>query len=522
VDITGQASDDVVVARVVYRVEDGTDIECLVEGVMSVTWYATDIPLTEGNNEVIVKAYDAAGNESDDSMTIHYLALQQPAGLRTDDLASASFTLVWDPVDNANGYRVYLDEAGYGPDVTDGTELVISGLLPGVTYSLEVSAYNDYGEGPISEALQVTTAQYTISGSIVPSGGIVEVFKDGFKIDETTADEGTYHFTGLAVESEYFLRSYYFLNEFQGYFPYTQSVDFSDYSATVDIALDAVTELTPTDKSGAFWGAATYHADDVLTGDVVTVKDPDNVMCGVYIVQNEGEYGLVTVYGDESGTTEDEGAQEDQRMSFYINEEYARAQGPDDPVWNDTVTRNVDLEAQGDVCSIVMLHKGWNCLTVRVRPVNSDVREVFSDIQDRLIIMREYDTEGVRVYDPAIPFRFCTFTEVAENHGVQIKLDEECLCMIAGEDIAAGGALQLHAGWNVVPYYGNGETDVSTYFSGIMEDVVIIRGYYSDGVRVYDPAIPQRFNTLTILEPPFAYQVKMQSSSETYDLNPEP
>lgn len=39
----------------------------------------------------------------------------------------------------------------------DGTEYVDSGIDLGSTYTYQVAAYDDYGEGPLSEAPEVTT-----------------------------------------------------------------------------------------------------------------------------------------------------------------------------------------------------------------------------------------------------------------------------------------------------------------------------------------------------------------------------
>ena len=169
---------------------------------------------------------------------------------------------------------------------------------------------------------------------------------------------------------------------------------------------------------------------------------------------------------------------------------------------------------------VVDLYQGWNCVTVGVVPESCDVRDVFVDITASVIIMREYASDGVRVFDPNIPFRFCTLSSIGEAFGYQVKMSAPACCMVTGMRIAADTSLTLHRGWNVVPYYGTDTCEVPDYFSPVMDHVIIIRGYHSDGVRVYDPSIPERFNTLTALEAPFAYQVKMADDQSEYVLIP--
>ena len=370
--------------------------------------------------------------------------------------------------------------------------------------------------------LAVTTLPETctVSGTVTPTGTVLELYYEGNLINTTTADDGSYTFSGLAQGKPYQIRAYCFINTFQGYYPQTKTVTPTGDTETMDFSLETTPLAIVTDSSTGVWGTAIKDGDDVIIGDVVSVEDMDSTICGIYFVQYNGEYGIMTVYGDETGTPGDEGMSEGERMVFRINGKLAQVLGPDTPDWSDAASLNVNLSSQGETCALIDVHQGWNCITVRVLPTVKDLREVFSGLVASTIIMRQYNANGVGVYDPTVAFRFCSFTEVAENYGIQMKLTQGNTFMIIGQEIPSDTVLTLHKGWNIVPYYGAGAVDVETYFEAVINDIIIIRCYQPDGTQVWDPSIPSRFNTLTTIEAPYAYQVKMKSTSDTYVLRP--
>lgn len=54
-------------------------------------------------------------------------------------------------------------------------------------------------------------------------------------------------------------------------------------------------------------------------GDRLTVFDEQGTLCGQFTLIKEGQYGFVPVYGDDRGTTVDEGADVGSPLSFYLN-----------------------------------------------------------------------------------------------------------------------------------------------------------------------------------------------------------
>ena len=77
--------------------------------------------------------------------------------------------------------------------------------------------------------------------------------------------------------------------------------------------------LKPTNIFADIWGKDSA----VGIGDVITVKDPQGVLCGMTTVKTERKY-IIHVYGDHPSTTEDEGAISRDTLTILVNEKPRR------------------------------------------------------------------------------------------------------------------------------------------------------------------------------------------------------
>ncbi|KPA19456.1 hypothetical protein MHK_000324 [Candidatus Magnetomorum sp. HK-1] len=75
-------------------------------------------------------------------------------------------------------------------------------------------------------------------------------------------------------------------------------------------------------------------------GDIISVYDSDNILCGKSQVQVNGQYGLMSVYRDDPLTKNiDEGAEPGDILSVYLNDKLISPVNIDTIVW----TQNGDL-----------------------------------------------------------------------------------------------------------------------------------------------------------------------------------
>jgi len=87
-----------------------------------------------------------------------------------------------------------------------------------------------------------------------------------------------------------------------------------------------------------------YGTGELAAGDVVEFFDPEGTLCGRSVVEEEGGYGLMAVYGDDPMTPDiDEGAREGDCLTIRVNgQEVYPVGGP--PVWErEGETRRIDL-----------------------------------------------------------------------------------------------------------------------------------------------------------------------------------
>jgi hypothetical protein len=93
-------------------------------------------------------------------------------------------------------------------------------------------------------------------------------------------------------------------------------------------------QLVPTNIWMNFYGLnCTLDGQLLPVGSVVTVCDPEGILCGAFTVTQVGRYGLLPVYEDDPWTQVDEGAAPGDSLQFYINGVLATVTGPDQPVW---------------------------------------------------------------------------------------------------------------------------------------------------------------------------------------------
>jgi hypothetical protein len=92
--------------------------------------------------------------------------------------------------------------------------------------------------------------------------------------------------------------------------------------------------VVPTNNWMNFYGLeCTLDGQPLPVGSVITVRDPEGILCGEFSVTQAGRYGLMPVYGDDLSTQVDEGALLGDSLHFYINGILATVIGPDEPVW---------------------------------------------------------------------------------------------------------------------------------------------------------------------------------------------
>lgn len=189
----------------------------------------------------------------------------------------------------------------------------------------------------------------TISGSVSPSGSIVQLYSNGVQVGNNITANTTFNFTNLKAGT-YIVRAYNRTSATKGYYPKETTIIISSSSpnSTTNFVLETTPTIVITDKFATFYSDnSKINGQPLRIGDVVTASDSKNgVICGIYIVDTPGKYGnlgFLKVFGNE-GTTPPNGALSGDTITLSINKTVAAVlSGSDQPIWIDGASPKVDI-----------------------------------------------------------------------------------------------------------------------------------------------------------------------------------
>jgi len=113
------------------------------------------------------------------------------------------------------------------------------------------------------------------------------------------------------------------------------------------LLVQSIFALKPAPAS--FYGYVTIKEEYGFIGSVIEVYDSNMVLCGSFIVKQEGRYGLLSCTGDDPVTKEDEGATNGDNLVFYVNN--IKAITKEKVIWQSGVLQELNLFV-GDISEI--------------------------------------------------------------------------------------------------------------------------------------------------------------------------
>ncbi len=147
------------------------------------------------------------------------------------------------------------------------------------------------------------------------------------------------------------------------------------------------------------------------------------------------------------------------------------------------------------------LNPGWNGISSKLTPENSDIEIVMAEILDELVILQNM----TGVYFPSGSIN--TLGEWDSHSGYQIKVNNPVSITIAGYP-ATNMALELIEGWNLIPVISDEPVEIASLFGDLLNNVVVIKPVAS--VNIFWPEM--NINTIGMLQPGESYYVKMSAS----------
>ncbi|MBT3341461.1 MAG: hypothetical protein HN404_00565 [Gemmatimonadetes bacterium] len=145
--------------------------------------------------------------------------------------------------------------------------------------------------------------------------------------------------------------------------------------------------VVPTDKFiFVFDSIGGTRVNDALLAvdDVIEAYDPDGVLCGSLTITTAGQFGAMSVYGDDGNTVPDEGAVFGDEIRFEINGAAAAVTVGGPVIWTgNTNTHDIVLTATaaggGTQTVSVTYTSGWNMISLPVVPEDATFNVLFPD-----------------------------------------------------------------------------------------------------------------------------------------------
>lgn len=147
----------------------------------------------------------------------------------------------------------------------------------------------------------------------------------------------------------------------------------------------------------------------------------------------------------------------------------------------------------------IELREGWGMASARVRPYDSDLIEVYSDVVDGLIIAK--DNNG-NVYMPEFDFNGIGDWDFFQ--GYQYKMNDSNTLTVRGSRVIPQlNEMTLVDGWNLMSYLRKDPADIALSMESIVDELIIVKD--EDGA-VYMPEFG--FNGIGNFNQGIGYQVK--------------
>lgn len=287
----------------------------------------------------------------------------------------------------------------------------------------------------------------------------------------------------------------------EGFYPgLVEDIQFGELG--IEIVLTAVQPITATPEWVNFYCDDNYfHNVPLPVGTVVDAYDPDGIHCGTWYVSEAGKYGFMPVYRDDVYTTEDEGANPGDEITFFINGYPANASG--DRIWTENGDNfEVCLSIYDSEEKCIDLRVGWNLISWNVDLPADGINDIFDPIMDYVDVILGFDHGGM-TYDPTL-VEFSTLWDTDHFHGYWVKMNTSSQLCVTGTPISANTPIGLNAGWNLVSYLPDMTYPTPTALGSIHDDYLMVALGFDLVALTYDPTLPE-YSTLTHMNRGFGY-----------------
>jgi hypothetical protein len=156
------------------------------------------------------------------------------------------------------------------------------------------------------------------------------------------------------------------------------------------------------------------------------------------------------------------------------------------------------------VTSGLQLHSGWNMISSRVKPTQTDIQSLFSEIVSDVLLVKNGDGE---TYWPAMAVDQIVNWNYKSGYQVYMHADR-VLNFVGTPVVTSEETIQLPAGWSTVAYLSESSLDPAIALENLGGNLVIVK---NNTGGVYWPEFGS--NTMGTMNPGEGYQLYLQNSA---------
>lgn len=168
------------------------------------------------------------------------------------------------------------------------------------------------------------------------------------------------------------------------------------------------------------------------------------------------------------------------------------------------VQGNIVLDAvfgSPDYQQNINLANGWNLISYNLDVENSSPSSIFFPVLANI----EEVKNMTEIYSPINPFYFNTLENIIPEEGYWVKTNMDCELELSGDAYDVTRSIDLNSGWNLIGYLPQTPVSPQIALNGIVDNLLQIK----DLTSIYNPSVPDVFNTLSQLSPNKGYWIEV-------------
>ncbi len=149
----------------------------------------------------------------------------------------------------------------------------------------------------------------------------------------------------------------------------------------------------------------------------------------------------------------------------------------------------------------IALNTGWNLISYNFDYEDNSPSTLFSPVLDNILEIKNMTA----TYSPTLPYYFNTLENIIPEEGYWVNVSENTNLELTGNAYDSSVTIDLNSGWNLIGYLPQVDIAPSDALSNISDKLLQVK----DVTSIYNPAMPDIFNTMAVMTPRKGYWVQV-------------